>query len=96
MDAFDLPNEGSRTSWIFWVTHAVTFGEIVEVIKINVPIGGHSPVPLLLSPYFTLPLPTLSLPHPSTSSFASEEKGKKFNCKEGGRGPLCKHSIRRK
>lgn len=54
----------------FGVRHAVTFGKIVEVIKINVPNGGHGPVPLVLSLYFTLPPPTL------TSPFASEEKGK--------------------
>lgn len=62
----------------FGVRHAVTQNSGSN--KIIVPNGGHGPVPLVLSLYFTLPPPTL------TSPFTSEEKGKYFYCKEGGRG----------
>lgn len=72
MNVLALPGFWSKARSDFWQNSGST--------KINVPNGGHGPVPLVLSLYFTLPPPTL------TSPFASEEKGKSFYCKEGGRG----------
>lgn len=97
MDAFDWLNEGflhfldfsSCHGGALWRAPPVAFGKKnggSNKIKINVPIGGYSPVPHSLPTSLSHVLPLLLLPSLSTSRHLSlKKRERKFTArKEGG------------